>query len=244
MRLHCSRFWRSAAWLSCAFHFAAVIGAGAIVSGMAAETPRPEKLIAVDLTLEAPAPPSVADVPMADGGESGPADAAERESAPKRMPDSAMAARGADSAPSGAPTGAVSAPRGHEAGESGAALGQSQAREGAGELAQPSSAVSAAPAAGASPADRRAAIDRFVSLVERHKKYPYMALKRGQTGIASVHVRLSADGDLRAAEISASSGVKSLDEAALDAVRSASPFRHGLGEPLNMVVPVNYQLAG
>lgn len=89
-----------------------------------------------------------------------------------------------------------------------------------------------------------AAVNGFAARVEAHKKYPYMALKRNLEGRPVVYVELDAGGELAALSLSASSGVDSLDKAALEAVRSACPYRHGLGARLAMEVPVQYRLSG
>jgi protein TonB len=87
-------------------------------------------------------------------------------------------------------------------------------------------------------------INAFVSLVERNKEYPYMAIKRGQTGTVTVFVRLDAAGNLNDVEIVESSGVKSLDTSAIKAVKNACPFSHGAGRMLEMSIPIHYQFMG
>lgn len=87
-------------------------------------------------------------------------------------------------------------------------------------------------------------INAFVSLVERNKEYPYMAIKRGQTGTVTVFVRLDAAGNLNDVEIVESSGVKSLDTSAIKAVKNACPFSHGAGRILEMSIPIHYQFMG
>lgn len=92
--------------------------------------------------------------------------------------------------------------------------------------------------------DRLTAVERFLLRVEDHKDYPYMAMKRNLEGRSVIAVELAADGSLNAAELLVSSGVASLDKAALKAIQNACPFVHGLGEPLAMNVPVSYKLGG
>jgi len=95
----------------------------------------------------------------------------------------------------------------------------------------------------APPAESEASIaDRFAACVESHKEYPYMAVRRGQTGVVRVSVTLGTDGSLLAAGISSSSGVAVLDEAALQAVRSACPFSHRAGREITLTVPLHFEL--
>ncbi len=85
---------------------------------------------------------------------------------------------------------------------------------------------------------------QFASLVEAKKEYPYIALKRGETGRVGVLVRLNADGSLAAAEVMQSSGVKSLDAGAIKAVQKACPFIHGAKQVIEFMVPIYYELNG
>lgn len=83
---------------------------------------------------------------------------------------------------------------------------------------------------------------RFAARVEANKEYPYMAIKRGQSGVVSVTVTLFADGGLESVYVSGSAGVGVLDNAALQAVRSSCPFSHGAGRSITMTVPIHYDL--
>lgn len=87
-------------------------------------------------------------------------------------------------------------------------------------------------------------INAFVSLVERNKEYPYIAIKRGQTGTVTVFVRIDAEGNLNDVKIVGSSGVKSLDNSAIKAVKDACPFSHGAGRSLEMEIPIRYEFMG
>ena len=82
----------------------------------------------------------------------------------------------------------------------------------------------------------------FANLVEAKKEYPYMALKRGETGRVGVFVRLNADGSLDAAQVLQSSGVKTLDASAIKAVKKACPFVHGTKQVLEFMIPICYEL--
>lgn len=86
------------------------------------------------------------------------------------------------------------------------------------------------------------AILAFLAEVEKHKEYPYIARKRGYEGVVTVFVELSAGGELRQVRVEKSSGFSLLDEAAAAVVRRVSPFRHGLGRPVAMKIPISYQL--
>ncbi len=86
------------------------------------------------------------------------------------------------------------------------------------------------------------AILAFLAEVEKHKEYPYIARKRGYEGVVTVFVELSAGGELRQVRVEKSSGFSLLDEAAAAVVRRVVPFRHGLGRPVAMKIPISYQL--
>lgn len=83
---------------------------------------------------------------------------------------------------------------------------------------------------------------RFAARVEANKEYPYMAIKRGQSGVVRVTITLSAEGILESAYVSDSSGVGVLDNAALQAVHSSCPFSHGAGRSITLTVPIHYDL--
>ena len=83
---------------------------------------------------------------------------------------------------------------------------------------------------------------RFASRVESNKEYPYMAMKRNQQGVVTVYATISAGGSLLDSGIAGSSGVSSLDKAALAAVRSSCPFEHGAGDTITITVPIHFYL--
>lgn len=106
-----------------------------------------------------------------------------------------------------------------------------------------SGAVGADGDAPAALAESTASIaSRFAARVEANKEYPYMAVKRGQSGVVSVTATLSAAGNLESSFVTASSGVSVLDSAALQAVRNACPFNHGAGKSITMTVPIHFSL--
>lgn len=90
--------------------------------------------------------------------------------------------------------------------------------------------------------DLSASIDAFLRRLEERKEYPYMARKRGQEGTVTVRIRIAVDGMLAEANVENSSGIRSLDDAAVQLVRRSCPFHHGTGQELRLVVPIKYGL--
>ena len=93
----------------------------------------------------------------------------------------------------------------------------------------------------ASTEDKYSVAARFARAVEAHKVYPYAAVRLNQQGTVTVSVTIDASGNLVAANV-ISSVNGNLDKAALNAVYSACPFQHGLGESITMQVPVKFYL--
>ena len=60
--------------------------------------------------------------------------------------------------------------------------------------------------------------------LERHKRYPLLARRRGSQGTTAIRIRIGRDGRVLASEIERSSEQSILDEAALSMVRQADPF--------------------
>lgn len=89
--------------------------------------------------------------------------------------------------------------------------------------------------------DRYSVASRFAQAVENHKSYPYAAVRLNQQGTVIINVTIDASGNLISAGV-VSSVNGNLDKAALNAVYSACPFSHGLGESISMNVPVNFYL--
>ncbi len=89
--------------------------------------------------------------------------------------------------------------------------------------------------------DRYSVASRFAQAVENHKSYPYAAVRLNQQGTVIINVTIDASGNLISAGV-ISSVNGNLDKAALNAVYSACPFGHSLGESISMNVPVNFYL--
>lgn len=88
-------------------------------------------------------------------------------------------------------------------------------------------------------------MDALRTKLERAKVYPRSAKSVHAQGRVVVHVSIHGDGHLVNPVIEESSGYPILDQAALDAVRTASPLKldHPLEDtPVVMLVPLNYQL--
>lgn len=82
----------------------------------------------------------------------------------------------------------------------------------------------------------------------RHKAYPATAERLGHEGAAKVSFTIDIDGSLQSATIRSSSGYDELDEAALDAVRSAAPFdsipAEARKDQLSMSITLKFSLGG
>ena len=66
--------------------------------------------------------------------------------------------------------------------------------------------------------------DRLHRAIEREKRYPLSARRLGREGTASVAFQLHPDGAIDVIQVASSSGVPTLDRAALRAVAGISPF--------------------
>ncbi len=108
----------------------------------------------------------------------------------------------------------------------------------------PSAATSAGPA---TPAPVKEVFSRAPSFLQppERPRYPSLAKRRNQQGVVLVEVRLDERGQQRALHIVQSSGVESLDEAALKAV-SAWQFRpqtsDGRAVPSRVQIPIEFAL--
>lgn len=102
--------------------------------------------------------------------------------------------------------------------------------------------TAAAPPAPAPTESAASIASRFAAQVEANKEYPYMAVRRGLTGMVKVTATLAADGSLENAYVSASSGESLLDNAALAAVRNACPFPHGAANSITLTIPLQFNL--
>ncbi|MDQ0202987.1 energy transducer TonB [Pectinatus haikarae] len=87
--------------------------------------------------------------------------------------------------------------------------------------------------------DIASAINGFVARVEAHKNYPYMAQRRNVEGTSVIHVVLNESGYISHLSVVSSAG-DILDKAAMDAVREACPYMHGLKRDLSMDIPIHF----
>ena len=86
----------------------------------------------------------------------------------------------------------------------------------------------------------RAAIRREI---ERHKRYPARAKMMRKQGVVSVSFSVSSDGSLSGERVTNSSGNESLDNAALEAVRSARPVGpKPAGFASSVSVPISFSI--
>lgn len=101
-------------------------------------------------------------------------------------------------------------------------------------------------AAAAQPSPRLAEYLAVVrGTVENNREYPAMARQLGLTGTVTVRVSIRGDGSIGEVTVAASAGHKSLDRAAVSAVRRAAPFKtpggFGLGQ-VTVEIPIVYRL--
>ena len=83
------------------------------------------------------------------------------------------------------------------------------------------------------------------AMVENNREYPAMARQLGLQGTVTVRVTIRGDGSIFDASVVGSSGHKSLDKAALSAVRRSAPFKApgGFGlEEVTVEIPIVYRL--
>jgi periplasmic protein TonB len=78
-------------------------------------------------------------------------------------------------------------------------------------------------------------------LINRHIIYPKTARQMGWQGKVKVSFFISSDGHAEDIKIAQSSGIRSLDKNAIDAVKSASPFPKPPVEA-QIIIPIFYQL--
>jgi TonB family protein len=69
-------------------------------------------------------------------------------------------------------------------------------------------------------------IELLHTKISEHKQYPYMARRQRREGIARIEFVLHPDGSVDDAHLVNSSRTRSLDKAAMKAVKSIEPFRH------------------
>lgn len=83
--------------------------------------------------------------------------------------------------------------------------------------------------------------DGFWAQVNNNKSYPPMAIKRGLEGDVTVAVSLDGEGNYLSSEI-ISSSASIFNKAALQAVRAATPYPNGSGQPITVTIPIHFRL--
>lgn len=109
-------------------------------------------------------------------------------------------------------------------------------------FAEPSDSISGAGSGAPAGESDDSIADRFAAIVEQNKNYPHMAMKRNQQGIVEVYATIGIDGSLLDTGIVSSSGVASLDNAAIKAVQKSCPFSHQAGHTINITIPIYFTL--
>lgn len=111
--------------------------------------------------------------------------------------------------------------------------------------APPAPAVSAPAPAPAAPRHDPSYLDRLATAIERERDYPAHARRQGHQGRVVVHLVVAASGKLLAAHVVTSSGLETLDRAALGMVQRARlpPFGPGFGaESATFTVPIAFAM--
>ncbi len=78
--------------------------------------------------------------------------------------------------------------------------------------------------------------------IQANKSYPYVAKRKGQTGLVVVSAKIGKDGRLITIEIEQSSGFVILDRDAKKLVDSVFPIKNDSGEEIQMAIPIRYKL--
>jgi protein TonB len=84
--------------------------------------------------------------------------------------------------------------------------------------------------------------NRLGGNLEKNKKYPYMARRKGMEGVVYVKAVIGADGSLVSSSVQQSSGFRLLDDEAIRLIKSVFPFEKGSGEQFTVIIPINYRL--
>jgi protein TonB len=111
--------------------------------------------------------------------------------------------------------------------------------------APPAPAVSAPAPAPAAPRHDPSYLDGLAAAIERERDYPVHARRQGHQGRVVVHLVIAASGKLLAAHVVTSSGLETLDRAALGMVQRARlpPFGPGFGaESATFTVPIAFAM--
>lgn len=83
--------------------------------------------------------------------------------------------------------------------------------------------------------------------MREHKRYPLQARRMRQQGVVTVEARFSPDGELLRCDVADSSGYRSLDEAALELVRTAAALLRSQQVPgvlAELRIPIAFELSG
>lgn len=114
-----------------------------------------------------------------------------------------------------------------------------------------SNAAAAETAARQAEATRQAAQRRwYAALLEKlreYRRYPPAARRLGQEGVVTLMIEIAADGELRQAEVRATSGYPLLDKAATHLLHEAAAALRGQMHPpggSRLEIPVAYRLDG
>ncbi len=82
--------------------------------------------------------------------------------------------------------------------------------------------------------------------LEHHRRYPHLAQRRREEGVAYVRFRVDRSGHVLSASLERGSGVEVLDSEALEVLERAQPVppppRELAGESVEVVVPVHFRL--
>jgi protein TonB len=88
----------------------------------------------------------------------------------------------------------------------------------------------------------------LISYISKYKTYPRIAERLKQQGMVYPQIRISKDGKLKDIVISKSSGFSSLDQGAINLIKSLAPFKplpENLdGSEFTITIPIEYILAG
>ena len=87
----------------------------------------------------------------------------------------------------------------------------------------------------------------LVSYISKYKTYPRIAERLKQQGMVYPQIRISKDGKLKDIVISKSSGFSSLDQGAINLIKSLAPFKplpENLDGEYTITIPIEYILAG
>lgn len=80
----------------------------------------------------------------------------------------------------------------------------------------------------------------YIARVESNKVMPQQAVRRGLSGRVSFEITFDADGNFAGANMIGSSGSSILDNAAASLVESSGGIENTTGEPVTIVVNVDY----